>query len=233
MTGALGRRFTRLVFGGRCFLCRGAARELLCAACDADLPRAREPRCPRCALPSPQGATCGRCLAQAPAYDATVAALVYAFPADVLIQALKFRGELALAPRLGALLAACVPADERPDALLPVPLAPARLRRRGFNQALEIAREVAAATGLRLAPGLAERSRDSPPQLHLPVRERAANVRGAFVVRAVPPGACVALVDDVMTTGATLHELAASLKRAGAARVLNWVLARTPPPGDA
>jgi ComF family protein len=233
MSGALARRFAQLVFGGRCFLCRGAAGALLCAGCDADLPRAAGPRCPRCALPSPEGAPCGRCLAHPPAYDATCAALDYAFPADVLVQALKFRGELALAPLLGALLAARLPARERPDVVLPVPLSAGRLRQRGFNQALEIARSVAGAAGLRLAPGLAERARDTLPQVELPPGERAANVRGAFRARDLPPGACIAVVDDVMTTGATLHELAATLKRAGAARVVNWVVARTPAPGDA
>jgi len=232
MPGALARRFAQLVFGGRCFLCRGVAGGVLCAACDAELPRLGAPRCPRCALASPGGEPCGRCLARTPAYDATVAALSYEFPVDVLVHALKFRGELALAPLLGGLLAAVLPA-ERPDFLVPVPLARARLRVRGFNQALEIAREAAREAGLRLAPQLVARARDTPPQIDLPHAERARNVRGAFRCAMPLEGACVAVVDDVMTTGATLHELAATLKRAGAGRVVNWVVARTPPPGDA
>ncbi len=229
MPGALARRFAQLVFGGRCFLCRGAAGGVLCAACDAELPRLAGPRCPRCALASPLGAVCGRCLAAPPAYDATVAALSYEFPVDVLVQALKFRGELALAPLLGDLLAAALPAEPAPDFVVPVPLAAARLRARGFNQALEIARRAAA----RPATGLVERARDTPPQVDLPHAERARNVRGAFRCSVPLEGASVAVVDDVMTTGATLAELAATLKRAGAARVVNWVLARTPAPGDA
>lgn len=233
MSGPLARRLAQLVFGGRCFLCRGAADGVLCAACDADLPGADGLRCPRCALPSPGGAPCGRCLAHPPAYDGTVAALEYAFPADVLVQSLKFRGELALAPLLAARLAARLPPGEPPFAVLPVPLSPARLRLRGFNPALEIARALVAGTGLRLDARLAERVRDTPPQVDLPLRERAANVRGAFRCRELPAGAQVAVVDDVMTTGATLDELARALKRAGAARVVNWVVARTPAPGDA
>jgi len=98
MLAQTGRRIAQLLFGGSCFLCRGAAGQLLCAACDADLPRLGPGICPRCALASPAGAICGRCLTQPPAYDATHAALAYAFPADALVQALKFRGELALAP---------------------------------------------------------------------------------------------------------------------------------------
>jgi len=233
MLGKLAQRFANLAFGGSCYLCRGMAGGVLCAECDADLPRLAAPACPRCALATQDGALCGRCLAQPPAFDETVAALAYAFPADVLVQALKFRSELALAPFLGALLASRLPRGTRVDFILPVPLSVARLRERGFNQALEIARHVAAATGCALAPLLAERSRDTPPQVELPLVERTRNVRGAFRCTRALPGAEVALLDDVMTTGATLDELAATLKRAGAARVVNWVVARTPPPSDA
>ena len=207
MLGPLARRFSNLAFGGTCFLCRGAASTVLCAACDADLPRLGGPSCPRCALPSPAGEVCGRCLARAPAYDATVAALAYAFPADVLVQALKFRGELALAPLLGALLGARIERGARVDFVLPVPLAAARLRARGFNQALEIARHVAGAAGARLEPRLAERSRDTPAQMDLPHDARARNVRGAIRCERSLEGIAVALVDDVMTTGATLDEI--------------------------
>jgi ComF family protein len=229
MTGGLARSLANLVFGGSCYLCRGAAQDVLCAQCEAELPRLAGPACPRCALPSPGGALCGRCLASPPAYDETVAALAYEFPADVLVQGLKFRGELALAPLLGELLAARLPRGARVDWIVPVPLSAARLRARGFNQALEIARPLATATGCRLAPLLAERGRDTPPQLELPREERARNVRGAFRCGERLERAEIALVDDVMTTGATLDELAATLKRAGAARVVNWVVARTAP----
>jgi ComF family protein len=233
MLGGLARRVATLAFGGGCYLCRGAAEGVLCAACDADLPRLPPLLCPRCALASPAGATCGRCLAHPPSYDATVAALAYEFPADVLVQALKFRSELALAPLLGGLLAARLPRGVRVDFIVPVPLAPGRLRERGFNQALEIARSVAASTGCRLAPQLAGRAGDAPPQVDLPLAERARNVRGAFRCDQRLEGAEVAVLDDVMTTGATLEELAATLKRSGAARVVNWVVARTAPPADA
>jgi len=110
---------------------------------------------------------------------------------------------------------------------VPVPLSAARLRRRGYNQALEIARRVSAATGTRLAPEICELSRDTATQMDLPLQERARNVRGAFQCPGIVAGT-VAVVDDVMTTGATLDEVASTLKRAGAARVVNWVVARTP-----
>lgn len=216
------------LFGGSCFLCRGAARDILCAQCDADLPRLDAALCPRCALASPGGAVCGRCLTHPPPYDATIAALAYRFPADVLVQALKFRGELALAALLGDLLASRA-SGKGVDLLVPVPLAPRRLRERGYNQALEIARRVAAVAGLRLAPEACRRTRETSEQMGLALDERERNVRGAFDCPQLVGGATVAVVDDVMTTGATLAEVAAALKRAGAERVLNWVVARTFP----
>lgn len=225
MLASLGRRAASLLFGGSCYLCRGAAHGILCESCDADLPRLGPAHCPRCALASPGGAVCGRCLTQPPAYDATSAALAYAFPADVLVQALKFRGELALAPVLGEIVAHCLSGGA--DCIVPVPLSLERLRSRGYNQSLEIARRVAVLTGAHLAPGLCERRRDTAAQMDLPLEERAKNVRGAFHCPGIIGSATVAVLDDVMTTGATLDEIAATLKRAGATRVVNWVVART------
>jgi ComF family protein len=224
------RNFLASVFsGGSCYVCRGAARELLCAACDAELPRQREASCPRYALASPGGATCGRCLARPPHFDATTAALAYEFPADALVHALKFRGELALAPFLAGLLLKQLNL-EKVHFVIPVPLSAERLRSRGYNQAVEIARPLARAARAPLEVDLCVRNRDTPAQTDLPLAERVRNVRGAFQCRRALPGASVAVVDDVMTTGASLDEIAATLKRAGAARVVNWVLARTPEP---
>jgi ComF family protein len=218
-----------LLFGGSCFLCRGEADALLCGPCDADLPRLGAEFCPRCALASPAGAVCGRCLTQPPNFDATVAALAYRFPADVLVHALKFRSELALAPLFAALLSKKLAAGERLDCILPVPLSAGRLRERGYNQSLEIGRSLARTVGARLAPELCERRRDTPAQAELPLAERAKNVHDAFQCPRLLGGANIAVLDDVMTTGATLDEIAATLKRAGAARVVNWVVARTYP----
>jgi ComF family protein len=220
------RNFAGRLFGGTCYLCRGAARALLCTACDADLPRLAGPRCPRCALDSPRGEPCGRCLSEAPHYDATVAALAYEFPADALVHALKFRGELALAGMLGKLLCEKI-SNLEIDHVIPVPLSATRLRERGYNHAAEIARHL---VPRKLDLSLCERSRDTPPQMELPFAERRRNVRGAFRCTRTLAGASIAVVDDVMTTGATLDEVARALKAAGAARVVNWVVARTFPP---
>ncbi len=240
VSAMISRAVTRLagfVFGGTCFLCRGRTIRpglcgLLCDACDADLPRLPGSVCPRCALASSGGAVCGRCLAAPPAYDATYGALVYRFPVDVLIRAFKFEGELALAPLLGGLLAERARDAGRVDLVTPVPLASARMRSRGYNQAMELARPVAEALGSPLDARLCERTRDTPAQTDLAWRDRAHNVRGAFCCRAPLEGAVVAVVDDVMTTGATLTEVARALKAAGASRVLNFVAARTFPPAE-
>lgn len=233
----LGQRLGDLLFGGSCFLCRGAASALLCGPCDASLPPLAGGRCPRCALASPAGATCGRCLAEAPPYDGTLAALEYRFPCDALVTALKFDGALALAPYLGERLCARVQEAAggagRPDCIVPVPLSPRRLAERGFNPAAEIARRVAAGTGIRVALDACLRPRDAPAQAGLALRERRANVRGAFEAPRLLAGARIAVVDDVMTSGSTLAEVARALKRSGAAEVVNWVVARTPPPAEA
>jgi ComF family protein len=230
------RRFANLVFGGTCLLCRGSAdgargEGLLCAACERDLPRLDQGGlCPRCALPCAGGTLCGTCLAAPPRFDATIAALAYRFPADVLIQALKFHGTLAVAALLGRVLAQCVSGATPVDVVMPVPLSAARLRARGYNQSMEIARAVAHPAGVRLEPRLCERIRDTPAQVDLPPAERARNMRGAFRCPRPLEGVTVAVVDDVMTTGATLDEVAGALKRIGASRVVNWVAARTFPP---
>ena len=212
-------------FGGDCALCAGRSdAEALCAACVACLPALPE-SCPQCALPSPGGSACGGCLVDPPHYDATLALWLYEFPCDRLVQALKYRAWLALAPFFARSLAARpLPAV---DLLVPMPLHPNRLAARGFNQAAEIARTLARLRGVMFAPRGARRVRDTTAQTDLPYEERTRNVRSAFACALDLSGKRVAVVDDVMTTGATLNELASVLKRAGAARVENWVVARS------
>jgi ComF family protein len=179
---------------------------------------------------------CGACLDQPPAFDATFAAVDYGAPVDQLVISLKFGSRLALAPlfarsmRDGMLLSAPPPAG-LPGMLLPVPLGAARLSQRGFNQALEIARPLSRTLGIKLEPRLVMRLRDTSAQSSLHPEQRRKNVRNAFTI--APQfvdrlhGQHVGVVDDVMTTGETLNELAATLKRFGAARVTNFVFART------
>jgi ComF family protein len=211
-----------------CFLCASASGDaLLCPACEADLPRLAGARCPVCALPTSQGEVCGDCLKDPPHFDATTAYFVYGFPVDRIIQALKYGYRLAVARYLGNMLSKSFRGYA--DVLVALPLHPLRLRERGFNQAVEIARPVARSLGLPLMLDAVVRDADRVPQASLPWSERRRNVRGAFRCMADLTGKRVLLVDDVMTTGATLDECAKSLKARGAVRVENLVVARTLP----
>jgi ComF family protein len=208
-----------------CFLCAAPSGEnLLCNACAAGLPRLTVERCPVCALPTPESSICGACLTRAPHFDATQAVFRYEFPIDSLIQALKYAHRLASADFLGRVLAQTALAHS-PDLILPVPLSQARLAERGFNQAVEIARPLSRALGVVLELTGVHR-RDTAPQAGLPWKERAKNIRHAFECGIDLTGRTVLLIDDVMTTGATLDELARTLKARGAIRVENLVLAR-------
>lgn len=225
---SIGKAFKAALLPQDCLVCgAGSAERLLCPACEADLPRLPAVHCPLCALPTPDGEICGTCLKAPPHFDATLAVFAYAFPVDRLIQALKYQHRLALTHYFGEALAAV--AHDTADVLLPLPLHPQRLRQRGFNQAVEIARPLAHALRLPLALDAVTRDKDATPQASLPWKERRRNVRNAFLCRVDLSGRRVLVVDDVMTTGATLDELARSLKQRGAARVTNLVVARTLP----
>jgi ComF family protein len=211
-----------------CLLCGAMSRQgAWCAACDAALPYLPETHCPVCALPTPDGAPCGRCLKKQPLFDRTVAVFAYTFPVDKLVQALKFSEHLHLAPALAGKLAERVAV--LPDCIVPMPLHPARLAQRGHNQSLEIARYVASGLGVPLLPHACQRVRDTPPQSSLKWKERGKNMRKAFRCAGDFSGKHVALVDDVMTSGASLNELALALRRAGAREVSAWTAARTLP----
>jgi ComF family protein len=213
-----------------CALCAApTGTALICAACAGALPRLPQ-ACPRCALPSGDGNLCGQCLAHPPAFDRSFAAFVYAFPLDRLVQSFKYRGTLAYAGWFAQAMLERRAEPPAADVLVPVPLARGRQRERGFNQALEIARPLSRWTGIPLAPAAARRVRDTPPQAALPWSERAQNIRGAFECAVDLTGRRVMVIDDVMTTGASLDEFAGTLKRAGAASVENWLIARTLPP---
>ena len=190
--------------------------------------------CPRCALPLQAPAPlCGECLQREPPFTSALAPFVYASPLDQLVMRLKFGGSLAAGRVLSELwlddLRAMPP--PLPDALIPVPLHPSRLRDRGYNQALELARPLAAALGIPLRDDLLTRTRATTAQSNLDSAQRLHNLRGAFAIAdpSVFP-AHVAVIDDVMTTGATLHECTRTLLHAGVVRVDVWALARAPKP---
>lgn len=214
-------------------MCGGTSEAPLCSGCVGDLARVPAARCPICALPTPGALACGRCIAAPPAFDATIACLHYEFPATRLIQSFKYAQVVGLADPLAGLLAEAI-ADsglDPPDLLLAMPLSRERLAERGFNQSLEIARILGRRFGVPVAARAVARVRHGPAQAELPLEERARNVRGAFVAKRRFDGLDIAVVDDVMTSGASLDALAKALRAAGARRVRNWVLARAFRPG--
>ncbi len=224
---------------GQCAICRSWDRSALCRDCIRRhaVPR---PRCALCAIEVPsQIVVCGACLKSPPVFAASLAAVAYEPPWDRLVARFKFNDGLDLSGALADRLLAAWRLGGRPlpDLVLPVPLAAARLRERGYNQAWELARRVARGLRVPADARLLQRSRDTAHQLDLPLPRRAANVRGAFIVDARRAhrlaGRRLALVDDVMTTGATLDEAARTLLRGGAAAVEAWVVARTPRPDGA
>ena len=217
------------LFDQDCTLCSSPSTRLVCHACEETLPQAN-PSCARCALPVPHPGLCGRCHAHPPAFDATLAAFEYRFPVDRIVRRFKYAGDLALGRWLAERLADRVLASGEPLPALVVapPSTTARLRERGFNPALEIAKSVARSMGVPCVIDGLSRTRQTAPQPGLDRDERRRNVEGALAASVGVEGRTVALVDDVMTTGATAEAAARVLKRAGAVRVIAWVAARTP-----
>ncbi len=223
----IGKGIGRTLLAQDCLLCQGASGgRLLCQACARELPTTAS-ACPRCAAPGADAAECGACIADPPHYDASCAAFTYAYPVDALIQAFKYGGQLALAGLFAQALYRRIGGAGDVDLIMPLPLHSARLAERGFNQAAEIAKVLSRLSGIAMDARRARRVRNTAAQTALPWRERATNMRGAFACDANLAGLRIAVVDDVMTTGATLDEFARTLKKSGAARVENWVVART------
>jgi ComF family protein len=227
-------KLIQMLLPQRCLLCDdGSGNEPLCKDCLESLPTLSKASCPVCALPTFNAEVCGHCLQHPPAFDATIAAFNYVFPMDALLKALKYRGELSAAEIAANGIVNALAHQPLPDLLIAMPLHPQRLQERGFNQAVEIGRRIAQYTQCRLSTNSVVRLRHGEPQASLPLNKRAKNVKGVFAVNdAVSSelrGKRIAVVDDIMTSGASLNELAKTLKKAGAVRVECWVAARTLP----
>jgi len=224
----------RALLPSRCLLCgaRGERGFDLCTGCRAELPR-NDRCCARCALPLETPAPlCGRCVRREPPWDSAWAPFRYAYPLDRLEARFKFAGDLAAGRLLSKLWIQTHAPNELPQAIVPVPLHRSRLRSRGYNQALEMAKPLAKALRVPLLRDALQRTRATDAQTELSALQRRRNVRGAFAARFdddVPRH--VAVLDDVFTTGATLAECARVLKRAGVRRVDVWALARAPARG--
>jgi len=203
----------------------------ICQPCLHDLPWHGAPQCPQCALPT-DGNICGSCLNSPPDFDATHALFTYDYPVDGLLQHYKYKETLHLANTFSALMASkqSLHTPQKPiDLIIPMPMHAKRLKERGFNQALEIARLVSKQLKIKLDYTTCQRTKYTPPQASLHLKERFKNICGAFDCLQKLPDLRIAIVDDVMTTGASLNELAKTLKQAGATHVECWVIARTLP----
>ncbi|MES3001878.1 MAG: ComF family protein [Pseudomonadota bacterium] len=219
----------------QCAVCRAWPAQPVCEACVARFAQPR-PRCMRCALLVPVGVReCGRCIAASPPLDACHAALDYDYPWSGLIAQFKFAGHAGWARSFATLMRSAPwmePALEQADIVLPMPLSRARLAQRGYNQALLLARALVPA---KSDGALLLRVRDTAEQTSLARGERALNVQGAFAVEPLRArelkGLRVALIDDVMTSGASMHAAARALREAGCAHITGLVLARTEEPG--
>jgi len=223
------------LYPAHCALCgaRGSRGLDLCQSCFGELPWNRHP-CPRCAAPLPPDADaplCGNCIKALPAWDEAHSPLAYSFPVDKLVQRFKFEGDLPTGRLLGMLLADYLAAgNERPDCIVPVPLHPSRLKERGFNQAVELARPLSKRLKVKVRLDLCARVRATQVQSKLDAAERRKNLRDAFAVTEPVDGLHVALLDDVVTTGTTMEVLTQALKDAGARRVTIWSACRAASP---
>jgi len=221
-------KLQRLLPAQPCLLCGALSGDCAwCGACDAALPYMAALHCPRCALPTPNGGICGHCLRHAPQFDRAFAVFSYAFPVDKLIQALKYGEKLVLVNGLADRLATRM--TVRPDCIVAMPLHTSRLRERGFNQSLELARRVANRLAIPLLPHACTRVRDTPPQSSLTWKDRDKNVRRAFACAQDLGEKHVAVIDDVMTSGASLNQMAIALRAAGAREISVGVVARALP----
>ncbi len=222
-----------LIFKQNCLLCASpqASNHVVCKACLNELPWHPNTSCPQCGLAS-SGTVCGSCLNSPPDFDATISVFLYAYPIDAMMLRYKYGNMLNLGDTFGEFLTEKV-ALENIDIIIPMPMHPQRLKERGFNQALEIAKVLTKNAREKLDYKSVERQTLTPPQASLPLKARVKNIKGAFKVNTDKldklQGKRIAVVDDVMTTGASLNELAKTLKKAGASHVECWVIARTLP----
>ena len=215
------------LFPQPCVLCQATSEEytVLCKHCLNDLPWHTSKSCMRCGLVA-NNLICGNCIKEPPHFDKTYALFNYTYPTDRLIQHYKYNHALYLSQTFGLLMGEII-LGKPIDLIIPMPLHPLRLQERGFNQSLEIAKVVAKFANIPLAPNICQKIRNTPPQASLKLKDRTKSIKGAFNCIENLSGKRVALIDDVMTTGASLNELAKMIKINDASEVSCFVLART------
>ncbi|HMU63409.1 MAG: ComF family protein [Nitrosomonas sp.] len=217
----------QLLLPHRCVLCSIQQQASLCQACKTSLPKLDPNCCTLCLTPLPTFTHCGACLNTPPLWHYIVAGYRYAFPVDVMIQKLKYGLDLTLTPILASFITSKIDRNPLPDAIIPVPLHPEKMKARGFNQAIEISRYVSKQTGIRVLSDICLRVKNTPSQIELPWKKRQQNVRNAFRCQSDLTNKHIAILDDVMTSGATVNALAKEIIKQGATKVSVWVVARS------
>lgn len=217
-----------LIFTGACFFCQTKANDVWCNSCEQDFIR-ETTRCPVCARKNTQNHICGNCLKQPPFFVSTEILFNYEYPTNQLIKAFKFNNRPELARCFANRLAKKLVRNNTlfPDTVIAVPLHRKRQRERGYNQSLEIARLLSKQLGLKTNGSLCSRIKNTDPQSTLPMKIRRKNVKGAFCLNESQIPKHIAIVDDVITTGSTINELARLFKKAGCQRIDIWAIART------
>jgi ComF family protein len=227
------RALTGRLWPSRCVLCLVDTQRVdFCAGCARDLPLNLE-SCRKCAVPLAGGSKstliCGACTKKPPRFDTSFIPFRYAYPLDRMIQRLKYAQQLSIGRVLARSFAqqlVAARAEPWPDAIVPVPLGRARYLARGYNQAIELAQQVRGHIQVPLRTDCVVRVRETSEQAALARDARRMNVRGAFALNGQLDGAHVAILDDVVTTGSTVNEVATVLRKAGANRIEVWAIAR-------
>jgi len=212
---------------GTCFFCLGKARKTWCRCCEKDF-ILNVSRCPTCARSRFTNKPCGTCLKEPPFFTSTEVLFNYQYPGNHLIKAYKFNDRPELACSFATQLVHKLPrAGPLPEALIPVPLHKQRQQERGYNQSLELAKCIGKHLGIKVNATLCHRKVNTERQSTLPMRSRKNNVKGAFEFTYANPYDHIVIVDDVITTGSTVNEIAALFKNSGCSRVDVWAIART------
>jgi len=210
-----------------CLLCgSGSSNDCLCQACSAQLPIINH-ACPRCASPLLQTMLCGSCLNKPPQQDASFSLFCYQPPIDRLILDFKYHDKLVLSRLFATQMVEQLKNRALPQLLIPIPLHPRRLRERGYNQSLELAKQLSKQLNIPVRHDILIRIRDTPPQASLPFSERKKNMKQAFQLNKTELPDHIALIDDVLTTGHTVNVAAKILRQAGVKNIEVWTIART------